>query len=103
MYGLTSQRRNINTTLLNSINQEEGFKLCQAWNTAINILQTSDTDSFNNIRLGKFGDRQLKTHGQRLVNTQKTMLQVKQQGTETAVGELTAQVDSTLQQHSKTI
>jgi hypothetical protein len=35
----------------NNINQERGFKLSQAWNLTINILQSIDTDSFN-IRLG---------------------------------------------------
>jgi hypothetical protein len=37
---------------LNNINCDKGFKLSQAWNPTINLLQTSHTDSFNNIRHG---------------------------------------------------
>jgi hypothetical protein len=41
---------------LNNINRVEGFKLSQAWNPAIKILQAIDTDSFNNIKQDRFQD-----------------------------------------------
>jgi hypothetical protein len=45
---------------LNNINREEGFKLSQAWNLAIKILQSNDPDSTNNTTRGRFQDGQEK-------------------------------------------
>jgi hypothetical protein len=73
-----------------NINRKERFKLSHSWNPAIKILQTTDTDIFNNIRRGVSSEMAgYNNDRQSLVNRQIIMLQVKKQGTEPRVGIVT--------------
>jgi hypothetical protein len=85
----------------NNINREEGFKLSHAWNAAMNIIQTSDTD--NCINIGRGSQKEEKEKEQAKTSRQRTILRVKQQGTEPEVGEVTARVYSTLRLHTEPI